>query len=389
MILGNKSGNSKNPNEASKESWSCEYLEGGLTFYDSSIRACAIHHHGTGEPCLMEYNGGEVCISEVLEAKRAIIAQNQTKERHPNCRECPYLVKRQWHRSKYSVNWLGISSWLGCNLKCNYCWLEWSEWSPRRGENKKPLMPYDVNDSVSQLLDGKYLAPDAVIDWGGGGEPSLMPGFEEMLVRLSEHGTTQWLHTNATRLPSCIRDKTIDGTRISLLCSVDAGSRKGYQEVKGVDLYEVVWQNLEAYSSAGATVNVKYIMQPINCSRQELRGFIEKVILHGKPTIIGDFDFRLAEPTTEILEGLAYLQLLAHKHGLNYSLGGVGVNSVAREELKNRIEGCFPAVYYDPYLYPSKIFLKMLGFWYRLSIMLDLFVSKMRKSFPLLKHNNK
>jgi hypothetical protein len=133
---------------------------------------------------------------------------------------------------------------------------------------------------------------------------------------------------------------------------VDAGSRKGYQKVKGVDLYDAVWQNLQAYSSAGATVNVKYIMQPENCSQSELREFVKKAILNGSPTIIGDFDYRLSEPTTEIWEGLAYLQLLADKHGLNYSLGGVGVNSLSQEDLKTRIEAHFPSVYYDPYLYP-------------------------------------
>ena len=380
-------GNSKNFNVASKEYWSCEYLEGGLTFYDSSIRVCAIHHHGTGQPCLMEYHGGDVYVNEVLAARQTIIKENQTTQHHPNCRECPYLIKREWPRSKYPVHWLGISSWLGCNLKCKYCWLEWADWSPRRNENKKPLMPYDVNESIHQLLEGKYLAPEAVIDWGGGGEPSLMPGFEEMLKLLSEHGTTQWLHTNATRLPSGIYDRSIDATRISILCSVDAGSRKGYQKVKGYELYEVVWQNLEAYYSAGATVNVKYIMQPINCSRSELRGFVKKVIINGSPTIIGDFDYRLSEPTTEVLEGLAYLQLLADKYGLNYSLGGVGVNSLTQQDLKSRIEAHFPSLYSDPYLHPPKMFFQIFSFWYRCSIMLDSFVSKIPKILAFLKQD--
>ena len=372
--------NSKDFNVASKEYWSCEYLEGGLTFYDSSIRVCAIHHHGTGEPCLMEYRGGDICIKEVLAARQKIIEENQTTQHHPNCRECPYLIKGEWSRSKYPVQWLGISSWLGCNLKCNYCWLEWADWSPRRQENKKPLRPYDVNESINQLLEGKYLAPDAVIDWGGGGEPSLMPGFDKTLKLLSEHGTTQWLHTNATRLPAGICDQTIDATRISILCSVDAGSRQGYQKVKGKDLYELVWQNLKAYASAGATVNVKYIMQSINCSKQELRGFVKKVIVNKKPTIIGDFDFRLSEPTPEVLEGLAYLQLLADKYGLNYSLGGVGVNSLTQQDLKTRIEACFPSVYYDRYLYPVNTFSKIFSYWYRCSIVLDLFISKIKKA---------
>ncbi len=364
--------------------WSCEYLEAGLSFSYSSIRACAIIHHGTGEPTLMQYLGGEVSLDEILIERQVIIQQNQTQERHPNCHACPNLIQRSWSRSQYPVHWLGITAWLGCNLKCSYCWLEWADWSPRLSATKIPMLLYSVQDSIHQLIDKGYLAPNAVIDWGGGGEPLLMPHFEEMLMLLSAHGTTQWLHTNATYLPTAIRDRAIEGSRIKVLCSVDAGSSSVYRSLKGRDLYAVVWQNLQAYASAGAAVTVKYIMLPVNCSRIELRRFIKQAILNGRPTILGDFDHRFPELTPEIFEGLAYLQLLANKYGLAYSLGGVGQNSFTDQDLKSSIEAYFPLVYRDPYLYPSRIEFRIFSGWYRFAIALSSFLRPIQQRLSRL-----
>lgn len=92
------------------EYWSCDYLENGLSFSYFSIRSCAIVHHGTGEPVLLAYSGGDICFDEVIAARKAIVSQNQAADHHPNCRGCPNLVKRQWTQSKYPVHWLGITS---------------------------------------------------------------------------------------------------------------------------------------------------------------------------------------------------------------------------------------------------------------------------------------
>ncbi|MEO0408667.1 MAG: radical SAM protein [Cyanobacteria bacterium P01_A01_bin.135] len=365
-----------------EEYWSCDYLENGLSFSYFSIRSCAIVHHGTGEPTLLAYRGGDICFDDVITARRDIVSQNQTATHHPNCKGCPNLVKRPWPQANYPVRWLGITAWLGCNLKCRYCWLEWADWSPRKTRAK--LKSYDVYRSVRQLIEKQYLAPDAVIDWGGGGEPSLMPEFNQTLRLLSDHGTTQWVHTNATQTPTFLKEGAVEASRIHVLCSVDAGSPSVYQQLKGYDLYNTVWQNLRTYILAGAVVTVKYIMLPENCSRQEIRRFVRRAIASGRPTILGDFDYRFPEPTSDILDGLAYLQLLADKYGLAYSFEGVGRNSFAGGDLKAAVEAHFPNVYHDAYLYPLRILSKAPQTGYRLSILSSLLIQRGREKLGLL-----
>ncbi|MEM9266411.1 MAG: radical SAM protein [Cyanobacteria bacterium P01_F01_bin.13] len=337
-----------------EEYFSCDYLESGLSFSYNSIRACAIVHHDTGEPVLADYAGGSLPVDEILLARAEIIRQNQGQTRHPNCRNCPCLVYQKWPRSSYPIQWLGITSWLGCNLKCSYCWLQWAEWSPRNITTKIPLALYDVSDSIHQLIESGLLAPTATIDWGGGGEPLLMPGFDEMLTLLNEYGTTQWIHTNGVVLPQAVRERTIDCSRMRILCSVDAGSQKTYESIKGRNLYDVVWANLKAYTVAGAKVSIKYLVMDENSSYKELRGFVQKALDTGQVTVIGDIDHRFPDPTPKILKALAYLQLLVHKHGLDYGLGGTGLNSVTEIDLNAYIEQQFPSVYNERFLYPEK-----------------------------------
>lgn len=261
--------------------------------------------------------------------------------------------------------------------------MEWADWSPRNSATKKILTSYNVYVSVRQLIEKQYLAPESVVDWGGGGEPSLMPEFDKTLRLLNDHGTTQWIHTNATQTPTFLKENTIEASRLHVLCSVDAGTASVYQQLKGRDLYDVVWQNLRAYISMGAVVTVKYIVLPDNCSRREVRQFVKRAILNGRPTILGDFDYRFPEPTPDIFDGLAYLQLLADKYGLAYSLGGVGQNSFTSRDLKTAVEAHFPNVYHDAYLYPSRLFPKAFQIWYILSILLDSLASRAKAKTEL------
>ena len=360
-----------------EEYFSCHYLESGLSFSYNSIRACAIVHHDTGEPTLADYTGGPLPIDTILATQADIVQKNQTSQQHPNCQACPHLVRQKWPRSNYPIQWLGITNWLGCNLHCNYCWLQWAPWSPRNIISTLPLTLYDVNASIQELIARVMLAPNATIDWGGGGEPLLMPGVDAMLTLLDQHGTTQWIHTNGTVLPKAIRDRTIDGSRLRILCSIDAGSQTTYESIKGLNLYDTVWENLKAYVAAGAKVSIKYLVLNDYWTYDEIRGFIHKDLDIGKITILGDIDHRYPTPTPEILRALAYLQLLTDKHGLDYSLGGTGLNSVIEAELNTHIEQQFSAVWNDRYLYPKEYSQKTL------SQRLATTISKFRSTFWL------
>lgn len=303
---------------------SCRFLQTGLNFSAARVNACAIIHHNTGEPALIEtYSGGPLNLAALLAARQDLIGRVQAG-RLAECLRCPYLEKKVWPAPAYPVEWLGITNWLGCNLACNYCWLEWSAWSPRKQPVKRYSHHYDVSQALDTLLAERWLAPYGLVDWGGGGEPTLMPLFDHYLPLLADYGVTQWLHTNATRLPRPIAKGTVDASRLKVLCSVDAGSQQTYQALKQTDRYDTVWRNLSIYLDRSAEVTVKYIVTPENCGLNELKQFVKTAAAHKIPTIIGDIDHRLTRPDPKIITGLAHLQTLSLQAGIYYVYGSTG-----------------------------------------------------------------
>jgi glycosyltransferase involved in cell wall biosynthesis len=317
---------------------SCEYIQSGLAFDFDRVLCCAIYHHSTGHAMLIgDYAGDPLSLEYILAARKEIVELNQLGE-YPSCRGCLFLKRRVWSKRKYPVQWLGLTNWLACNLRCDYCPLQWDGIGARVGSGEIPAQRYDVRPIVRQLIGEGWLAPDAVVDWGGGGEPTRMPGFDELLVELDAHGTTQWLHTNGTRLPKPILDHTVNASRIHVLCSIDAGTPEAYLRMKGRDLYDLVWENLEIYAGAGVEVTVKYIMRDENCSEHELRCFICDAQRHGHPSLVGDIDYRYHDPNEKVASGLAYLKLLASRARLDFALGGPGYVAAPEGELDTRID---------------------------------------------------
>lgn len=318
---------------------SCQYLEGGFSFYLDTIRACAVIHHDRGSPMLAPYCGGELPWAE-MEFTRAKIIQENQNGGHVECRGCPNLVQQSWPARQERVHWLGISHFNACNLTCNYCWLQWNANSPRLGGEKRTSF-YTVLPALRHLITSGLLAPDAVIDWGGGGEPTLMPEFPESCALLARHGVTQWLHTNALRLPKGVADGSIDCSRLRILCSLDAGTRKTYAAIKRKDGLAQVWENLGTYRARGAFVVAKYIVTGENCSRAEIEAFLDQAAATQVDVVLPDIDHRFPEPKLEIIEGLARLRVEGSRRRLPVQFGSTGVNSAPEHGVEARVETIF------------------------------------------------
>jgi hypothetical protein len=315
---------------------SCTYLQGGLALRSGTVSACGVVHHGRGTPVLGEYHGGPLPIEELLRRRRLV-----NDGRHPSCTGCPFLVEKVWEESRYSITWLGITNFNYCNIACDYCWLQWAEYSPRQ-KGVVVEKPYAILPIVEMLIDDALLAPSAIIDWGGGGESTIMPDFDRTFEVLNDYGTTQWLHTNAVRLPTPIgRNGRLDRKRVRVLCSVDAGRAETFKAIKVRDRFDQVVTNLAAYSAAGAYVAAKYILSDLNRSREELNEFLMLMRKAGVNEVIGDLDYRAPNPSNEIIEALAYLKLRCASIGMPFQLGSTGVNHAREFGVPARVEMAF------------------------------------------------
>jgi hypothetical protein len=326
------------PSLGSGETWdhtSCRYLESGLSFYSDKITVCGVVHHGTGTPKLASYSGGPIPFEEIALRRAELIRMNQVGG-DCVCKNCPNLVRKVWPKPSGKIDWLGITHFNGCNNACDYCWLQWAE--NGRGRPNHPSKSYAIIPAIDQLINRGLLADDAIIDYGGGGEPTLMPEFDEVLSRFTRCGAEQWLHTNCVRLPEVVAHNRLDLGKVHVVCSVDAGTPETYLAVKQRDHFRQVWANLGTYLARGAIVIAKYIMQENNCSAADIEGFVSLACETGIAFVQWDIDLRFPDPSPGTLNGLAYLHNLARAEGLSLQPANIGLKSANRDIVLARIE---------------------------------------------------
>jgi Radical SAM superfamily len=321
--------------DGADEYLSCEWIEGGIAFNRRSLHACLIVHHRTGMPVFADYNGGVIPFEEILRAREGIRQANKSGEVHPECRGCAHLKRKSWSASSHPINIVGIAQYSHCNIECNYCFLQTQD----RSSFESGFRPYRLRETIGRLIDEDLLAPDAIIDWGGG-EPTVYREFDDILSMTLERGAFHYVHTNGVRLPPLIRD-TPHADRIHIICSVDAGLPETYLLMKKRDYLEVVWTNLADYIRAGCLVTLKYIVREDNCSHRDLDAFLQRAVEIGAKDLIVDIDYDSPDPKPEVIAALARLQHRATRAGLHARFGFTGDNFAEDNQVASRVLAAF------------------------------------------------
>src|SRR5215475_5607444 len=314
---------------------SCEWIEGGLAFNRRSLHACLIVHHRTGLPFFADYNGGPLPLDLIFRIRAEIREKNRSGEPHHECRGCAHLKKKQWVPPTHRINLVGIGHYSFCNIKCNYCFLQTQD--PASFESG--FRPYPLLETIRQLLDDNTLAPDSIIDWGGG-EPTISKEFDDILALTLERGAFHYVHSNGVRLPKLIGE-TPHTDRIHVICSVDAGLPETYLRMKERDYLERVWSNLAAYLEAGCRVTLKYIVRDDNCSDADTDAFLARALKIGAKDLILDIDFDFPDPTPEVVVALARLRHRASCAGLQVRYGFTGDNFAVDNNVAERVQAAF------------------------------------------------
>lgn len=298
---------------------SCEWIEGGLAFNRGSLHTCLIAHHDRGLPFIAPFRGGELPMEAVLRVREEIRAANRAG-RHPACAGCAHLKTQAWPAASHPVRIVGIAHYAHCNIKCSYCFLQTQD----PASYAEGLRPYALLPTMRELVASGALAPDAIIDWGGG-EPTVHPEIDELLALLLAHGTTHYLHTNGTRIPQAIRD-TPHAARIHVVCSLDAGLASTYFAIKKRNYFERVWANLADYLRLGVVVTAKYIVTDENCAGPELDAFVARAADTGIRDLVVDIDYRFPQPSDAVVTGLGHLLHRARNVGIHARFGFTGDN---------------------------------------------------------------
>lgn len=149
-----------------------------------------------------------------------------------------------------------LTNW--CNLNCVYC----SDKDLRERQGNKQTLDYEIIEKLlSDLADGG--TKGVVLE--GGGEPTLYPKFDRVVKFAKSKGLGIGLITNGTVPLDAELVREFEWIRVSL----DASTSNEYMELKGVDRFEHVIDNITHYAKYCSTVGVGYVVTSKNISQLE------------------------------------------------------------------------------------------------------------------------
>jgi molybdenum cofactor biosynthesis enzyme MoaA len=132
-------------------------------------------------------------------------------------------------------------------------------------------------------LNSRYLSVDTNIHWAGG-EPTLLPDFEEVAGMLIANGVNQTIFTNCV-VHSPFVEEGLRRKLLRAVISVDSGTPGTFAKIKGRDLFDRVWSTIARYAETNGKVTLKYIVYHNNSSSDDIRNFVSLCKQNGIPKV--------------------------------------------------------------------------------------------------------
>lgn len=208
-----------------------------------------------------------------------------------------------------------------CNQDCFYCnSAEHRERSPVQKNYTEYISLLDKLSTWRQYQPQSF-GTLHTITYPGGGEPTVLAGYEKVLEHTVDLGFLTSLTTNGSKLDRMIenmpREKILRMAWIGI--DIDAGSKEKYEEIRRSltkdSLFDRVIDNARQLVKLGARVDFKALLNQFNTDSQSLEDLfrITKDVgvrqLYLRPTILGGkaYDFSHA---------MHLIDALGHKYGV-------------------------------------------------------------------------
>ncbi len=260
-----------------KKYLSCEWIEYGLDFdvgvYGSNVKMCCyLSAPGGGNTMLIkDYRGEKINWESFFKLKNKYRKIQKSGKVIADCEGCVFLKEQEWLSENVIYNVI-FDHWTHCNCKCIYCYTE---------DNKQiynTLSTYNVLPIVKDMVKKKILRPGGSIGFGGG-EPTMLIEFDELINILLENKFTNIRVPSSGLKYSETISKGIASGQLTVVISIDSSSKETYKNIKQLDGYDIVCNNLLKYSQAQKTpgfVITKYIIIPgMNDTREEINNWLQ------------------------------------------------------------------------------------------------------------------
>lgn len=211
-----------------------------------------------------------------------------------------------------------------CNQDCYYC--NSADFRKEKPVQKKYTEYITLLD---KLASWRAHSPNSygtthTITYPGGGEPTVLTGYEHVIEHTIDHGFLTSITTNGSNL-----DKLLDSIVVEKLCKIawigidiDAGTQDLYEQIRrsltAKSLFTKVVDNAKGLIEAGVNVDFKCLINPLNDNDEAMNDLFALVkqlngrMLYFRPVIVNNKAHQITDLT------LARLKRLSNEHKLPY-----------------------------------------------------------------------
>ncbi|MBQ2645225.1 radical SAM protein [bacterium] len=264
---------------------SCDLIEHGLDFGQNAIYLCCrkVDENGQFVKVVDNYHGELLDLDTFFTIKNSYRNKMKNGEPISICKNCIYLEELDYDDEDYIAS-INFNQGTNCNLKCVYCAMT---------HGKQCIKEYDIYPVIKQLADNGYLKKGGFITMAGG-EPTIAKNFDKLIHLFIEHELSPVrVLTNGVKYSQSIEE----GLRlniVNIMISVDCGSQEMYKWIKGVDVYDKVWENIGKYLQVqhhNGLVKTKYIIIPeINDNKEEIIKYFDQTEKYGVNWVAFDIE---------------------------------------------------------------------------------------------------
>jgi len=299
---------------------SCASLENIAIVSNSGISLCCwLGNIRNAAPYVEWKDTIEETVDAFIKKRDSLIEGIQGTGKGNPCKGCPELRRADWDIDR-RVTQLALSLSYPCQLACCYCETSSNmKYIQNNQEEVKKAKNINIPLLVKCLQEKGDLTPMEPIDISSG-EITIAPNKNELLKSVE-----QWplqIFTNGV-----IYDEEVarlasreDGSFLNV--SLDSGTAKTYQKIKGLDAFDRVKNTLKKYAEAGVKISLKYILLHENCTKEDYDGFlsIAEEVNAFVVNISCDIYAKPENQTREIIEGASYLVKECKKRNIPYKV---------------------------------------------------------------------
>jgi len=204
-----------------------------------------------------------------------------------------------------------------CNQDCFYC--NSAEFRAESPSQKKYVEYISLLDKLATWRSHtpKSYGTLHSLSFPGGGEPTVLPGYEKVIEHAMDLGFLTSITTNGSKLEKLIENVSVEKIKkiVWIGIDIDAGNQDTYEKIRRsltkTSPFNKVMRNAKALVELGANVDFKVLLHELNSTKEELESIFARCkevgvrLVYFRPLIMNNHAYNFSEQTLLDIEELS------------------------------------------------------------------------------------